>query len=72
MTAIIAGLLAVLSDLAKRFFLAVTGETSEFAPIVATLIIVAAFEPIRKRVQDFMDRHFKVPPRARSDRLARN
>ncbi len=59
MTAIVAGLLAVLSDLARKFFLALTGETSELAPIVATLLIVALFEPIRKRVQGFVDRHFK-------------
>lgn len=59
MTAIVAGLLAVLSDLARKFFLALTGESSELAPIVATLLIVALFEPIRKRVQEFVDRHFK-------------
>lgn len=59
MTAIIAGMLAVLSDAARKFFLALTGETSEIAPMVATLLIVALFEPIRKRVQEFVDRHFK-------------
>lgn len=59
MTAIVAGLLAVMSDLAKRFFLALTGESSELAPIVATLIIVAVFDPIRKRVQELVDRHVK-------------
>lgn len=59
MTAIIAGLLAVLSDVAKRFFLALTGESSELAPIVATLVIVAVFDPTRKRVQEFVDRHVK-------------
>jgi hypothetical protein len=58
-TAILAGLLAVSSDLTKRFFLAVTGESSELAPILATLIVVAAFEPVKSRVQDFTDQHFK-------------
>lgn len=58
-TAILAGVLAVSSDLAKRFFLALTGTESEFTPIVATLLVVAAFEPIRKRVQSFADRHVK-------------
>ncbi len=59
MTAIIAGLLAVLSDLAKGLLLAFTGRASELAPMVATLIIVAVFDPIRKRVQEFMDKHVK-------------
>src|SRR5581483_9505430 len=59
LTAILAGILAVSSDLSKRFFLAVTGESSELAPIVATLIVVAAFEPLKKRLQEFVDRHFK-------------
>jgi hypothetical protein len=59
MTAIVAGLLAVLSDLAKGVFLALTGRATELAPMVATLMIVALFDPIRKRVQGFVDRHFK-------------
>lgn len=58
-TAILAGVLAVSSDLTKRFFLALTGESSEFAPMVATLIVVAVFEPLRKRVQHFVDQHVK-------------
>lgn len=58
-TAILAGVLAVSSDLTKRFFLALTGESSELAPILATLIVVAAFEPLRKRVQKFADQHVK-------------
>lgn len=58
-TAILAGILAVTSDLAKRFFLAFTGESSDLAPILATLVVVAAFEPVKHRVQGVVDRHFK-------------
>lgn len=57
-TAVLTGLLAVSADLAKRFFVAVSGA-SDLAPIFATLIVVAAFEPIRKRAQLFADRHVK-------------
>ncbi len=53
------GVLAVSSDLTKRFFLAVTGESTELAPIVATLVVVALFEPLKCRGETFVDRHFK-------------
>lgn len=59
LTAILAGVLAVTSDLTKRFFLAVTGESTELAPIVATLVVVAAFEPVKRRITSFVDQHFK-------------
>lgn len=59
LTAILAGVLAVSSDLTKRVFLALTGGTSELAPIFATLIVVALFDPIKKQIQSFVDRHVK-------------
>lgn len=63
LTAILAGILAVTSDLAKRFFLALTGESSELAPIAATLLVVALFDPVRKRLGELIDRHFKYSTR---------
>lgn len=59
LTAILAGVLAVSSDLTKRVFLALTGGSSELAPILATLIVVALFDPIKKQIQNFVDRHVK-------------
>lgn len=58
-TAILAGVLAVSSDLTKRLFVALTGSDSELAPIIATLIVVAAFEPVKNRVQALVDRYVK-------------
>lgn len=58
-TAVLAGVLAVSSDLTKRFFLALTGESSELAPMVATLMVVAVFEPVRAHVQRLVDQHVK-------------
>lgn len=64
LTAILAGVMAVSSDLTKRAFLALTGQSSDLAPIVATLIVVAAFDPVKKRVQAVVDSHFKYPTRS--------
>jgi hypothetical protein len=63
-TAVMAGLLAVCSELSKRFFLTVTGGATDLAPILATLTIVAFFDPVRKASQKFVDRHFKYPARS--------
>ncbi len=63
-TAILAGVLAVSSDLTKRVFLALPGGSSELAPIVATLIVVAAFDPVRKWAGRVIDARFKYPTRS--------
>lgn len=59
LTAVLAGVLAVSNDLTQKFFVGLTGEKSDLSGIVTTLIIVAAFEPLKKGLQDFVDRHFK-------------
>lgn len=64
LTAIVAGVLAVSLELTRRTFLALTGQSSELAPMFATLIAVATFDPIKKRVQTTVDRHFKYPTRS--------
>lgn len=44
--------------LLQRTFETLTGETSDLAAVVSTLVIVALFIPIRNFVQDFVDRRF--------------
>ena len=42
----------------QQIFLELTGETSNLAAVVSTLVIVAIFNPLRREVQVFIDRRF--------------
>ena len=53
MTAILAGVASGTITLCQKFFVAVTGEKSDLALIITTLVVVAAFEPIKSRMRSF-------------------
>ena len=57
-TALLAGAFAALSVMTQRLTLAVTGQESEAAVVVAALIVTALFQPLRSRVQTLVDRRF--------------
>ncbi|MEX1018073.1 MAG: hypothetical protein WDZ49_00360, partial [Litorilinea sp.] len=62
LTAILAGVFAALSSISQKMFVAVTGERSDAAIIMTTLIIAAVFTPLRAQVQQFVDRRFRGLP----------
>jgi hypothetical protein len=44
--------------LLQRVFVAFTGERSTLAVVASTLLIAAMFNPMRRRIQSFIDRYF--------------
>ena len=53
-----AGSFAALSILTQRVVLAVTGQESQAAVVVAALAVTALFQPLRSRVQTVVDHRF--------------
>ncbi|HET7011197.1 MAG TPA: hypothetical protein VFI11_10510 [Anaerolineales bacterium] len=59
LTAILAGLYTASISLFQRLFQAATGEKSDAAIVLTTLVLASAFTPIRTRLQSAVDRRFK-------------
>lgn len=59
LTAILAGLSAATMIVLQKFFLAATGQQSDVAAVIATLVVVAGFTPVKDRLQKVVDRRFK-------------
>lgn len=65
LTAILAGLYSASIGLFQRLFTTVTGERSDAAIVVTTLILASAFTPVKSWLQAATDRRFKAPADAR-------
>lgn len=59
LTAILAGLYAAGVALFQRLFVAVTGDRSDGAVVITTLILAGLFTPVKNGLQSFVDRRFK-------------
>jgi hypothetical protein len=62
LTAILAGLFAAGLGVFQRLFVALTGDKSDAAVVLTTLVIAAAFEPIRTGLRTTVDRYFRDAP----------
>ena len=62
LTAILAGIASGSITLLQKTFVTLTGERSDVAFVIATLILVSAFEPIKARMRSLVDRRFKEQP----------
>jgi hypothetical protein len=59
LTAILAGIFTAGIGLAQRLFIATTGETSDAAIVLTTLVVATLYAPLRKRLEGVIDRRFK-------------
>jgi len=58
LTATLVGLYLVGIVVLQRFFVVLTGQQSTLAVVASTLLIAALFNPLRRRIQRFIDRRF--------------
>jgi hypothetical protein len=63
LTAILAGIFTAAIGLAQRVFVAMTGETSDAAIVLTTLVVATLYAPLRKRLERIIDRRFKYDRR---------
>ncbi len=59
LTAVLAGIYAATVALVQRVLLALTGAQSDGAIVLATLVVVIVFSPIRDALQRLVDRRYK-------------
>jgi hypothetical protein len=61
LTAILAGMYAALVAFLQRVFLALTGGDSDAVIVLSTLILAAAFTPVRQTLDGLVEHHFRSP-----------
>jgi len=64
LSAVLAGVYTASITLSQRVFMAVTGERSDAAIVLTTLIVAATFTPLKARLQSTVDRRIKATPHA--------
>ena len=64
LTGILAGVYTAGVVLFQRIFVAVTGNTSDAAIVLATLVLASVFTPVKNSLQTFVDKRFKPTAKA--------
>jgi hypothetical protein len=59
LTAILAGLFAALITFSQKLAVVITGQEADAATVLTTLFVVAAFTPVKDRLQALVDKRFK-------------
>jgi hypothetical protein len=59
LTAVLAGVFAAMIAFTQRLFLAITGEQSDMAILITTLIVAATFTPLKAKIEGFVTRQFR-------------
>jgi hypothetical protein len=59
LTAVLAGVFAASLAISQRLFVGITGNTSDAAVVISTLILATAFTPIKNALQGWVDRTFR-------------
>jgi hypothetical protein len=62
LTAVLAGVFTAVISLSQRAFITMTGEKSDAAIVITTLIVASAIAPLRTRLQAWVDRQFREVP----------
>ena len=62
LTGILAGLYSATVALFQKLFTGITGETSDAAIVISTLILASLFTPLKNALQSFVDKRFKEAP----------
>jgi hypothetical protein len=62
LTAVLAGIFTAAVGLTQRLFVATTGQQSDSALVLTTLIVVAMATPLKDRLQKWVDRQFRQLP----------
>jgi hypothetical protein len=67
LTGILGGLYAAGVALFQRLFVAVTGDRSDAAVVITTLVMAGMFTPVKNSLQNFVDRRFRPTGAAHAD-----
>jgi hypothetical protein len=62
LTAILAGLYAASIKLFQALFVALTGQESDVAVVITTLVLATSFTPVKRRLEAVVEGRFNEPP----------